>query len=110
VDERILDEILPALGLRLRAVKQECWEPTRIREGATKAGLVMDWMLEQGLKPTQVVVDLTGGSKPMSVAAFIAAEQRKLECEYVASDWDQGRARPVRGTQRPILITRYGQG
>ena len=67
----------------------------------------MDWMLEQGLSPSEVIVDLTGGSKPMSVAAFIAAEQRQVECEHLASNWDAKKARPMPGTQQPILITHY---
>ena len=33
VKERILKEIVPALGLPLRHIKHESWEPIRIKEG-----------------------------------------------------------------------------
>ena len=30
----------------------------------------------------------------MSVCAFLAAEAKGVDCEYIRSDWDEGRRRP----------------
>jgi CRISPR-associated protein (Cas_Cas02710) len=110
IPDRITERLVPDLGLELQGVKCESWEPARIREGATKAGLVIEWMLEQGLAPSEIVVDVTGGNTPMSIAAFIASEQHGVDCQYVASSWDERRPGPVPGSQRPILVTRYPSG
>lgn len=42
-----------------------------------------------GISADQIVVDITGGTKPMSISAFIAALERGLKVSYVQSDYEQ---------------------
>lgn len=43
---------------------------------------------------TNVAVDLTGGKVPMSLGAFMAAEEARVDSLYVSTEYDQGRPRP----------------
>lgn len=97
------------LSLPAEKVKSESWEPTAIREGRIKTLLVLDWLMEKGLAVHDIVIDLTGGTATMSVAAFMAAEERAVDCQYIYSEWDRDKDQLKRGTQRPILITRYAE-
>ena len=97
------------MSLQEGQFKIETWETTAIREGKVKTNLVIDWMLDHGLKEKDIVLDLTGGTATMSVAAFMAADERRIDCQYIYSDFDKDKNRIIPGSQKPILITRYTQ-
>lgn len=59
----------------------------------------------QGVPASQIGVDLTGGTKPMSLGAFMAAEEAKVRSVYVATDRGAD-GRLVPGTERPITVSR----
>jgi hypothetical protein len=42
--------------------------------GVRTVSALIDWMIDRGLEPADVLVDITGGTKLMSVCAFLAAE------------------------------------
>jgi hypothetical protein len=54
---------------------------------------------------TNVAVDVTGGKVPMSLGAFMAAEEAGLESIYVSVEYDRGQPRPetahIRCMSRP---------
>lgn len=89
--------------------KSEFWDPTEVAEGKVKAGLVIDWLLRQGVSERELVVDLTGGTTTMSVAAFMAAQERRVDCQYVHSEFDRVKNERIHGSEKAILITSYGQ-
>jgi hypothetical protein len=88
-------------------VKCETWDPIEVGEGKIKTGLVIDWMRRQGLDENSIVLDLTGGTVTMSIAAFMAAEERHIDSQYIGSEFDKVRNLVIPNSQKPILITRY---
>lgn len=99
--------ICAAQGLGPGRCKSEFWDPTEVSEGKTKAGLVIDWMLKQGVSERELVVDLTGGTATMSVAAFMAADERRIDCQYITSKFDSVTNERIRGFEKAILLTSY---
>jgi CRISPR-associated protein (Cas_Cas02710) len=97
------------LSLQKTQCKSEVWEPAEIEEGKIKTGMVIDWMLKQGLGKREIVLDLTGGTVAMSVAAFMAAEERRIDCQYIYSEFDKIKNQFIPGSQKPILITSYAE-
>ncbi len=88
--------------------KSKHFVPTDISAGVTKTGDVIDWMIkEEGLSRSEVVVDITAGTATMSVSAFIAAEERQIDCQYIYSEYDRDKHQVIPGTQLPILIKEY---
>ncbi|MCA1592024.1 MAG: hypothetical protein LC754_05120 [Acidobacteria bacterium] len=105
----VVKTLCRALELPEGKCKSESWKPTAIREGKIKTGLVLDWMLEQYVSESNVVLDLTGGTATMSVAAFMAAEERRIDCQYIYSKFDVSKNQIVPGSQEAILITHYAR-
>lgn len=100
-------ELCSSLGLNPDRVKVENWDPTRVKEGVAKTGIVLDWLADQGVPARDVVLDVTGGTATMSIAAFMAAQDRRIDTQYVLSDYDSSKNTVIPGKQRPVLLTRY---
>lgn len=96
-----------AIGLGPAQCKSEFWDPLEVGEGKIKAGLVIDWILKQGVSKKDLVVDLTGGTATMSIAAFMAAQERRIDCQYVHSEFDRVTNERIRGFEKAILLTSY---
>jgi hypothetical protein len=103
----IVSTICQRFSLPPERIKSESWEPTEINDGRVKTLLVIDWLKRKELVPSEMVVDLTGGTATMSVAAFMAAQECEVDCQYIYSEWDRDKNLLKPGTQRPILVTRY---
>jgi len=77
-------------------------------EGCRRAtGRALDELLDRGLGPDELVVDITGGPKTLSLAAFLAAEDHQVETQYIKSDFDPVTKDRVPGTERQVLLTTY---
>lgn len=59
--------------------------------------------LPDGLEPDDIVVDITGGLKPLTAGAAVACVINKWAMSYVESDRDID-GNPISGTQRPIAL------
>jgi CRISPR-associated protein (Cas_Cas02710) len=94
VADHLAKERCPELGVELAAWNAKSWDQLDLRDGTRTVTALIDWMLDRGLHPSDVVVDITGGTKLMSVCAFLAAEAKGIDCEYIRSEWHQGRRRP----------------
>lgn len=108
-DGQIVERICQALRLPEERVKREEWDPNDVREGFAKANLVFNWLIERGIAPEKIILDVTGGTVPMSIAAFLAAREQRIETQYIASRFDPSGGR-MPGTERLILIERYERG
>jgi hypothetical protein len=64
-------------------------------------------MLRQGVSAKDVVVDLTAGTTTMSVAAFMAAQERRIDCQYIHSEFDRVKNERIKGSEKAILLTSY---
>lgn len=58
----------------------------------------ISWMLSRGLHPSQLVVDVTKGRRPMQFGALIAAERARVEVQYLAAEWPHLDDRPRPGS------------
>ena len=56
-----------------------------------------------GLKPEEVIADITGGLKPLTAGMILAAITLDRELEYVESERDH-QGEPIPGTLRVVLI------
>ena len=102
---KITEQLVKQIAIDEDNFKSEAWEPTRVAEGVTKTQIVIDWMLEQGLDTKDIVLDLTAGTATASIAAFMASQERHIDCQYIYSQYRDNQV--VEGSQKPILITRY---
>lgn len=67
-------------------------------------------LIEDALDPSHaspmsvadLIVDITGGTKPMTAGAVLASTQRGISMQYVESTWRDGR--PVEGTQVAKIV------
>jgi hypothetical protein len=50
-----------------------------------------------------LALDITGGKTPMSIGAFLAAEEEGIDSLYVTAAFDKGR--PISETIKPILLS-----
>ena len=105
----VLEGIVRELNLSDESYKAESWGITEVDEGKTKTLLVIDWMHRQGLRDKDIVLDITGGTATMSVAAFMAAQERRIDCQYIQSRYDAIKNEHIKETQKPILITNYSE-
>jgi hypothetical protein len=106
-ESNMVGNLCSVLRLQKAQCKSEVWELAEIEEGKIKTGMVIDWMLKQGLGKREIVLDLTGGTVAMSVAAFMAAEERRIDCQYIYSEFHKIKKELIPGSQKPILITNY---
>ncbi len=60
----------------------------------------------RGMGHPRVGVDITGGKTPMSIGAFIAAQEQGCDSLYVSSRYDRKLKRPDTGTARIRRIAR----
>lgn len=105
--ENVVEVLIKELNLKDGTYKKEAWEFTEIDEGKTKISLVIDWMHKQGLRDSEMVLDITGGTATMSVSAFMAAQERRIDCQYIKSSYDELKNDYIKESQKPILITNY---
>lgn len=106
--ERIADEIITRYGLDAERYKKELLDPQNIIEIRAKTGFILDWLFQKGLAPGDVVIDVTGGMTTMSVGTFSVAEERRIDSQYIKSDYDANN-RPIPGTQEAIFVSRYSE-
>jgi hypothetical protein len=79
------------MGYRL--LKELCFEtdhykleevdPLNIHEIRIKVELILDWMAKKGLQVEDIAIDITGGTKTMTIGAFLLAEEKKIDSQYI---------------------------
>ncbi|RMG30991.1 MAG: DUF1887 family protein [Gammaproteobacteria bacterium] len=79
---------------------QDADDTGEVKRKATEA---LQWLAKQGARHR--VVDVTGGKVPMSIGAFMAAEEAGIPAIYVTSEYDSKLKRIRPNTQRPLLLT-----
>ena len=105
----VAGEIESASGLDADHVQVEVVDPWSVVEVRAKAGFLLDWLARQGVDPVETTVDITGGTSIMSAGAFSVAAERRIDCQYVRSDYDEAN-QPKPNTQRGVFVTRYDGG
>jgi hypothetical protein len=64
----------------------------------------INWMLRHGLHPSQIVIDVTKGRRPMQFGALIAAERARIEVQYLAAEWHHLDDRPLPGSAEFTVV------
>jgi hypothetical protein len=70
--------------------------------------LAVDALLHQ-LDAQEIAVDITVGSKPITVGLFMAAEERGVASVYLASDWTGGVRSTDTKKQRLVYVSKGSQ-
>lgn len=68
---------------------------------ATVKKAILHW---EGIAPEHIAVDVTGGTTPMSIGAFMAAQQAGVTTIYMQSEYDQDKREIKAGSSRLICI------
>jgi hypothetical protein len=77
-----------------------------IKEIRLKTGLIIDWMLKNGLSFSDIAVDITGGMTTMSVAVYSLVVEKSIDSQYIKSEYDPNN-KPIIGTQEAVFVTRF---
>lgn len=100
-----LAEHAKAIGIRSLLVRTV--EPDDPAEARSAAAASIEALREAGCE--RLAVDVTGGKLPMSLGAFMAAEERGADTVYVSAEYDSGLKAPKMETTRVLRISR-GRG
>lgn len=107
--EDMADELADEFKYDKDHVKKEIVDPQNIKEIRTKTGLILEWFAEKGLETDEVAVDITGGMTTMSVAVFSVTEERKVDSQYIRSQYNE-KNQYIDGTQEAVFVSRYSKG
>lgn len=107
--EALAGEIATAAGLDAYHVQEEIVDPWSVVEVRDKTLFILDWLERRGVERAKVAVDITGGTAIMSAAAFSAATERQVDCQYVRSDYDDDN-RPILKSRRGVFVARFDRG
>ncbi|MBW2662209.1 MAG: hypothetical protein JRD93_09525 [Deltaproteobacteria bacterium] len=97
--------IAQSAGLQEHFYREKSVDPTNIREIREDTMHIIQWMLDNGLSTNDLVVDITGGTAIMSVAAYIAADEKRVDTQYIYSKYRDNK--PVDGSQKALMVSRY---
>jgi hypothetical protein len=100
--------IVNKCGLKDGEWREKMVEPTNVTEIRDDTKHLINWMLSLGVSSSEILIDLTGGTAVVSVGAFMAADEAKVDTVYVYSDFKDNK--PIEGSQRPLRIASYGNG
>jgi hypothetical protein len=82
-------------------------KPNDINDIRTETGLVLDWLMSKGVKPSEVAADITGGTTIMSAGVFSLTEDRRIDSQYIFCHKYQNN-KCADGTQEAVFVSHYG--
>lgn len=108
IAERLTTNLLTAWGHPLETANVRVYEHNHAESVADNHHSVADairWMTNQGLRPGEIVVDVTKGRRPMGYGAIGAADAAGIEAQYLTWAWDTVCDAPILERQEFKLIT-----
>jgi len=108
-DANIGRTIAQAADLKEDFYREKEVYPANIKEIKEDTVHLIQWMLDEGLSRSDIVVDITGGTAIVSLAAYMAADEYRIDTQYIYSE-EYRDNQPVDGSQKAILVSRYEQG
>lgn len=94
------------LGFDSDHSKTEEVDPRDIHEIRIKTELILDWMARKGLQPKDIAIDITGGTKTMTIGVFLVAEDRNIDSQYIfCRQYLNNKC--VNGTQEALLLSDF---
>ena len=104
---RVVESLIQSFGLKPEQYRSKTVDPTNIKEIKDDTAHLIDWMQSQGLSSEEIVIDLTGGTAVMSVAAFMATDERKIDAQYIFSEYRENK--PIEGSQKALLVSHFSR-
>ncbi len=104
--ESVASEIITICQLPTERVQKEIVDPWDILDVRDKMEALLKWLARKGVAYTEMAIDITGATTPMSVGAFMVAEESRLDTQYVRSQYDAGN-KVIPKTQEGILVSRH---
>lgn len=105
IEANIGKTIAHTIGLEENFYREKAVNPNNIREIREDTIHLIQWLLDKGLATNEIVVDITGGTAIMSVAAYIAADEKRVDTQYIYSDYRNNK--PVEGSQKALMVSKY---
>jgi hypothetical protein len=93
-------------GLAVDSWRELIVDPTNVTEVRAHVQQLIGWMEGKGVPRSKLLVDLTGGTAVVSVGAYMAAADAKVDTIYVWSQYHENK--PLEGSQRVLPIATYG--
>ena len=101
----ILAQIVDNLNLNRADYKEEPVNPTDVRNIKNGTLRLIHWMeKDKGIPIGEIAIDVTGGTTPISIGAFLAAQERGVDVNYIYSDYDVDLNRYMPDTQKALVI------
>ena len=104
--EPVANQLIELFGYDEKHCMIKRVDPQEVKEIRTETGLILDWLISKGLKPSDIVADITGGMTTMSVGVFSVTEERLVDSQYLRSQYDE-KNRILPGTQEAVFVSRY---
>lgn len=99
-------QLLKELGIDADHYKLEEVDPLSIHEIRIKAELILEWMEKKGLEKEDIAIDITGGTKTMTIGAFSVSEEKEIDSQYIfCREYLNNKC--VNGTQVALLISDF---
>jgi|WetSurMetagenome_2_1015567.scaffolds.fasta_scaffold00493_17 hypothetical protein len=99
-------QLLKELGIDAEHYKLEEVDPLSIHEIRIKVELILEWMARKGLQKEDIAVDITGGTKTMTIGAFSVSEENEIDSQYIfCREYLNNKC--VNGTQVALLISDF---
>jgi hypothetical protein len=100
------NELSKEFSLESDHYKMEVVDPRGIHEIQVKTELILEWMIKRGLKPEDIAIDITGGTKTMTIGIFLVAEEKHIDSQYIFCQKYLNN-KCVDGTQEAILLSDF---
>ncbi len=101
--DNAVKQIAEQANLKPEQLKEGHNSPTDMEAIRIATINMVQWMMQKGLKQRDIVVDITGGMVPMSLAAYMGASQMGVDVQYTSSEYGKDN-KPIDGKQRALLI------
>ena len=101
------DKLLTEFGFDIEHHKIELVDPRDIDDIRIKTETSYNWMKKNGVNDADIAIDITGGTKPMSLGAFLVAEGKQVDSQYIfCHKYENNKC--VDGTQEALLLGNFG--
>ena len=103
--ESIAEDIAKEYSFTDSSCKKAVVQPWNIKSIYSGTLKLISFLEAKQVQPKNIVIDITGGFITLSIGAFKAAEDRRIDTQYLRSDYKKGGDR-IPGTETAILLTR----
>jgi hypothetical protein len=104
--QSVAEQVKAESGLNSECVHPRIVDPYAIQEIRTITETQIQWLLAQNLTRGEIVADVTGGLTPLSLGVYSAADDQKVDVQYVRSQYDENN-KVIEGTQQGLLIVHF---